>query len=285
MTKKQNERHESGQAMVEMAVGVAMVFGVLFVGIVMLAKFNDARNKTLMGARYATWERTVWLDPDKGDNSWYRSFAYGAQFNMKDDANVQNEIVQRITVGASVPVQSSDGSNAGTPETMPVMWRDPSGGTLVNERVNMTAATNEIDGPYADYFSTNHTFGTFNGPNGSVITSGLKVTNHTGETAQVSMSIGQDNAFLKRLWPGFSGLTFSDQGMLLTNAWVPDGSGRVTTMIGLGHAVPVSLIPGVLISDAELKSEFATHFVYLDTLQQIERGKIAPDVVPSGVLR
>src|ERR1700761_8928763 len=51
---------QAGQAMAEFLVSMIAVMSVLFLGIVMLGKFNDVRNRTLMGSRYVAWERTVW---------------------------------------------------------------------------------------------------------------------------------------------------------------------------------------------------------------------------------
>jgi len=43
---------QSGQAMTEFLVSMIAVMSVLFLAIVMLGKFNDVRNRTLMGSRY-----------------------------------------------------------------------------------------------------------------------------------------------------------------------------------------------------------------------------------------
>ena len=50
--------------MAEFLISMTMVMSVLLLAIVMLGKFNDVRNRTLMGSRYVAWERTVWTDGD-----------------------------------------------------------------------------------------------------------------------------------------------------------------------------------------------------------------------------
>jgi hypothetical protein len=83
---------------------------------------------------------------------------------------------------------------------------------------------------------------------------------------------------LKRLWPKddplpeFSGLTFSDTNVLMTNSWVPDGSASNRALFT--QAVPaanVTLVPS---------SGYMGLQKYAPEISTLQFGRVEQDVVP-----
>ncbi len=89
-----------GQALAELLV-VLLVLVPIVVALPLLARYADARQRTLEAARYAAWERTVWADPET---------PWGEGENTKSDAEIATEIDERLLGGS--PVYDAD---AGTP--------------------------------------------------------------------------------------------------------------------------------------------------------------------------
>lgn len=60
---------DRGQVLVEFLVTAVLVLVPLFIAMVTLGKYLDAKHKVEVGARYIAWERTVWSE---GSQSWPR---------------------------------------------------------------------------------------------------------------------------------------------------------------------------------------------------------------------
>jgi hypothetical protein len=112
----------------------------------------------------------------------------------------------------------------------------------------------------------------------------------------VSVSVDLGSRFMRRLWPGMQGLTFSDVNTLVSNTWAPDNRQGTIRAIGPGRVVPAATNPRILLSDLDRRNIVAA-MGNLDaklgvkdlskTLdnENMRAGRIDPDVVPEGVLK
>ncbi len=95
-----------GQAMTEFLV-VCMVLVPVFLAVPLLGKYMDIHHSAIQGTRYLAWERTVWT-PDQ-----------------KSDAQLENELRNRVFTGAETPLKANDGNAA--PTNYNPLWRDQGG--------------------------------------------------------------------------------------------------------------------------------------------------------------
>jgi hypothetical protein len=113
-------RRMHGQALVEFTV-VALLFLVpMFLALVVLGKLADVRHTTAMAARYAAWERTVWVDG---------SGEFGAINgpNRKSNAQIGNEIAVRLINDRSsrtTVIRHADRNATGLANGIDPMWHD-----------------------------------------------------------------------------------------------------------------------------------------------------------------
>jgi hypothetical protein len=106
----------------------------------------------------------------------------------------------------------------------------------------------------------------------------LDLPTRTLQAGAVSISVAQNNSLLKRLWPKdgrlpvFSGLTFSDTNVLMTNAWVPDGSDSNKEVFKQAVAAAnVTIVPSNLYMGLQK---------YAPEISTLEFGRIRQEVVP-----
>ncbi|WJF91759.1 hypothetical protein QS306_16955 [Paraburkholderia bonniea] len=233
-------RAQRGQAMTEFLVAAMFVMGVLFLAIAMLGKFNDVRNKTLMGSRYVAWERTVWLDSDareKGMHSDFDWFYGNAGASNKNDAELHNEYIQRILAPGSKP-SNTDKQTAGLP-AMPVMWNNHGGEAFVSDDANIAVTTSirPTPAPQLDQYS-GQVFGKIPTVGHGTFNAKIGLATENLQAATVSVSVAQNNATLQRLFGNtFNGLTFRDTSVILSNSWVPNGRNSAWNLST--QAVPV----------------------------------------------
>ena len=280
-------RAQSGQAMVEFLVSMIMVMSVLLLAIVMLGKFNDVRNRTLMSSRYVAWERTVWTDSDEQKNldddpstteGWSSTYGSAALNVGKQDAELKGEVMQRLMASDGTPVSSEDRKQTQLAAAQPAMWKDYGGNDLLASADDVAVGT----GVAADPESAQSTAALAQWPvptaAGSQYIAHLNMPTSTLRSGSVSISIAQNSDVLKRLWPkdgqlpAFGGLTFSDTNVLMTNTWVPDGANSNEALFS--QAVPaakVTLVPS---------SGYLGLKKYAPEISTLEFGRIRRDVVP-----
>ena len=274
---------QSGQAMVEFLVATTTVMSVLFLGIVMLGKFNDVRNRTLMGSRYVAWERTVWSDTDPTKNAindpntiegWSASYGSPALTASKTDLEIRQEVLQRFMSGDNSTLSNLDRSLTALPATGPAMWDDYSGEALLTSAANVAVSTTESSDPSSSQTTAAVT------PFSTTVpySAQLILPTTTLQSGTLSVSVGQKNTVLKSLWPkddalpAFNGLTFTDTNVLMANTWVPDGTdSNKAVFIAATPAANQSLIqPGVYQGMQKYAPEITT----------LQFGRIQQDVVP-----
>jgi hypothetical protein len=278
---------QSGQAMVEFLISMTMVMSVLLLAIVMLGKFNDIRNRTLMGSRYLAWERTVWTDGDatkklvsdptttEGWSSTYGSAALGAS---KLDTELKGEVMQRILAGDRSPVTSADRTQNQLPASQPAMWNDYGGRALLASAADVAVGTGIAADPASSQTSSALTQWAVPTATGNQYLARLNLPTRTLRSGTLSISVAQNNDVLKRLWPkddqlpAFSGLTFSDTNVLMTNTWVPDGADSNKALFS--QAVPAA--NATLVPSTGYKSLQK----YAPEISTLQFGRIQQDVVP-----
>ncbi|MFM0341052.1 hypothetical protein [Paraburkholderia fungorum] len=279
---------QSGQAMVEFLVSMTLVMSVLLLGIVMLGKFNDVRNRTLMGSRYVAWERTVWTDNDPTKNfgsnpatteGWSGTYGSAALAVSKPDADIRHEVLQRFMVGNNAPLSGNDRTQSQLPAAQPAMWADYGGKPLLRSASDILVTTSASNDPSSSRTTAAVTpFGSVQTGTGGQYTAQLSLPTRTLQSGTLSISIAQDSGVLKRLWPrdgdlpAFSGLTFTDTNVLMTNTWVPDGTNSAKAVFSA--AVPAANV--VLVQPYG----YLGLQKYAPEISSLQFGRIRQDVVP-----
>jgi hypothetical protein len=282
---------QTGQAMAEFIVAMSLVMGVLLLAIVMLGKFNDVRNRALMSARYVAWERTVWTDGDIDKDlqadpdtteGWSGTYGKSALAVNKSDAELKGEVMQRVIVSDSARISSADRSQTQLAPALPAMWKDYGGKPLLTSENAVTVGTSVSADP--DSANGKIALGKWAMPtiDGDRFNAHLDLPTRTLQAGSVSISVAENNDVLKRLWPkndplpAFSGLTFSDTNVLMTNTWVPDGSSSNKNLFSQAVAAHnVTIVPS---------GPYLGLQKYAPEISTLEFGRIRQEVVPPGRL-
>lgn len=272
-------RRQHGQAMVELAAGLGLVFVTMFIAITLLAKLGDMRNTVLSGSRYVAWERTVWTDPAgyntvDSDGWWFRKYGSSATASAKTDANLANEFETRI----AMPAHDALTSRA-TDTAVPALWRDLDGTPLLgtHPRVHISSAPRPTaDTALADI--TARTLGTMPTGNRPIIAS-LEMPTRNLQRISLELRADTPSPVIERLWPGFDPVVLSDTTALLSNGWAPDGSTGAIAAIGPGRAVPAAS-PFAIVTPVDITMLQNADSSLQSTLGGLKPGHISPDVVP-----
>lgn len=278
---------QSGQAIVEFLVATVLVMSVLFLAIAMLGKFNDVRNKTLMGSRYVAWERTVWSDSDSAKNlrsdpstneGWSATYGNSALANAKSDDDMLHEFVQRFVAANGAPITGADGRSVQLPASQQAMWNDYSGAPLLGSAQDIKVSSANSDSPITSLNQyTASSFGSVNTSSGSTFKAGMALPTRTLQSGTLSISVAQDNETLKRLWNGFSGVTFTDTNTLLTNTWLPEGTTNAKNLFT--KAVPATAADPLV--RPSLYTGLQKYAPEIGTTAKLEFGRVQQDIVPT----
>jgi hypothetical protein len=279
---------QSGQAMAEFLISMTMVMSVLLLGIVMLGKFNDIRNRTLMGSRYVAWERTVWTDGEASKDlvsdpatteGWSNSYGSAALSVTKRDSEIKSEVMQRIMAGDRAPVSSNDRTQTRLATALPAMWNDYGGKPLLASSTGVVVTTGTGKDPSSSQTVSALTpFASVRTGTGGQYSAQLSLPTRTLQSGTLRISIGENSEVLKRLWPkdgklpAFSGLTFSDTNVLMTNSWVPDGSNNNKALFS--QAVPAANV--VMVQPYG----YLGLQKYAPEISTLQFGRVEQDVVP-----
>ncbi|MEZ0600642.1 hypothetical protein ACAX43_00545 [Paraburkholderia sp. IW21] len=290
--KRMNARRasQSGQAIVEFLVATTLVMSVLFLAIVMLGKFNDVRNKTLMGSRYVAWERTVWSDGDSAKNlssdpasteAWSASYGQTALSTNKMDDEMRREFLQRFASANGAPIKSTDRNKGSLPSAQQTMWEDHSGKSFLGSANDVSVTTVSSKDPATNLNQyTGSSFGSVQTASGGTYSATMALPTRTLETGTLAIAIAQDSDTLKRLWPGFTGLSFSDTNVLLTNTWLAEGSANSKALFA--KAVPAA---NTNVVQPSLYNGLQKYAPEIGTTAKLEFGRIQQDVLPNDRLR
>jgi hypothetical protein len=105
---------------------ICMVLVPVFLAIPMLGKYMDIQHSAIQGTRYLAWERTVWT-PGK-----------------KSDAQLENELRNRVFTGPATPVKAGDGKAA--PASYNPLWKDVGGRPMLADYGAVNGGTGSDDG-------------------------------------------------------------------------------------------------------------------------------------------
>ncbi|CAG4908415.1 hypothetical protein [Paraburkholderia saeva] len=270
-----------GQAMTEFLVATALVMGVLLLAVATLGKFNDVRNKTLMGARYIAWERTVWRSEatvndspaTSGDDDWYSQYGSGTQQPVKSDNELQREVIRRMLAQNGAPVAAGDRVNSSLP-IAPAMWEDHGGHAFLGAADDVVASSGRDESPAANLAQyTSGSFGSMSTSGSGTFNASLNLATRNLQTGTLSVAIAKDNDALKNIWPGFSGLTFSDTNAVLANTWLAEGASKGEQLFTA--ATPA---PNASLVNPSLYTGLGKYAPEIGTLQF---GRVERDVVPA----
>jgi hypothetical protein len=276
-------RAQRGQAIVEALVATTLATSVLFIAIAMLGKLADVRNKTLLGARYAAWERSVWLDETAAnaptdDQNWFSTYGAGALQLTKSDREIGREFIQRTIAANGAPILHTDRDADRLPAAMQALWRDHGGRPLLAAAQDVVVATGAAPGPAAALAQyTSAPYGSLRMADGSGYAAVLDLPTRNLQSGTLSVSVGKQSDVLKRLWSrpdglAFDGLTFTDTNVLLTDTWLPEGSANSRALFA--RAVPAAHAALVAPSLYQGLRRYAPE---IDTL---EFGRIRHEAVP-----
>ncbi len=264
---------QSGQAMVEMIVAAMFFLIPLFLVVVALGKFADIQTTTSEAARYAAWERTVWLT----DNDWRNRM--GSTANSKSSSEIRSEIAQRI-VGVTRPTLRADDKTKNSLSNGSLsLWTDSQNRALLQnyEDLTLTESGKALTAAQCQACLL-PTHLPFTAP----FDLGIDVPNNDMVVAAAGMNVGMNSASLKLLFPSYThwaGLKTNDRVALLPNEWMANGRDGVTKIIK--EAVPTALQPLNAAVNLAVKplSLFTTEIIPLSF------GQILPDEVPADRVR
>ncbi|MDE1182032.1 hypothetical protein [Paraburkholderia sp.] len=282
-TRPAKKTAQQGQAIAEMLVATTFVLSVLLLAVVMLGKFNDVRNRTLMGSRYVAWERTVWLDssasgPNAGPGSnrdWSSRYGDAAMTVSKSDLELKNEFMQRMLSANGSAILGSDRAAPVLPGAQPAMWKDYGGTPFLNSGGSVVVSTGTGDAPAANLANYTASFGNIRTANGGTYSTSMNLPTHNLQSGSLSITVAKNSETLQRLWSGFTGLTFQDSNVLLTNTWLPDGSASAKAQFA--QAVPAA---NTALIDPALYLSMQKYAPEIGSTAKLEFGRVQQDVVP-----
>ncbi len=205
---------QRGQALAEFTIAAAAVLVPLFLMVPLLAKYQDMQATTIQAARYAAWERTVWID----DSSW--------SSNTKSNAAIQGEIRTRFFADtATNKLQSTDATPAGSSKPL---WRDQSG-TPILASYGSALSKSQTPGTSDQILSA---MVSIISPIGKVMgANGFKLDMNSLYSVNASMQ-SANTAAISRAFTGQSAGTFAlpgltERNVLVSNGWSAKGPDAV----------------------------------------------------------
>lgn len=265
-------RRQDGQAIVEFIVAAMFFLIPLYLIIMALGKFSDVQAGASQAARYAAWERTVWLD----DASWRSRMGTGS--NQKTTAEIRSEIAQRVVGDTRLTIAANDKSRNNLSNGQLQMWRDGQGRDLLERYQDLTLT----ESGQALTVAQCPTCATPVALNVASLTVGINVPQNNMVVANAGIQVARNSAALQRLFPsytGFNGLLLSDRVALLPNEWMANGRDGVTTVVKDAVPTATPAIKGLMTAAVAPMIPFAWEIIPLKI------GDIRPDEVPADRLR
>ena len=265
-------RHrQEGQAIAEFIVAAMFFLIPLYLIIIALGKFADVQAGASQAARYAAFERTVWLD----DAAWRSRMGTG---NQKSTAELRSEIAQRVVGQTRLTIAANDKSRNNLSNGKLAMWTDIQGGDLLERYQDLTLTESRSNLSRTQLLTSDVPTSVSLGG----LTIGIDVPQNNLVVANAGIQIARNSASLKRLFPaytGFNGLLMNDQVALLPNEWMANGRDAVTAVVK--DAVPTAM-PAV---KTALTAAVAPMYPFAWEAIPLKIGDIRPDEVPADRLR
>lgn len=265
-------RRQRGQATVEFVIAAMFFLIPLYLIIIALGKFADVQAGASQAARYAAWERTVWLS----DTQWKNRM--GSTANTKSTDELRSEIAWRVVGSNRTTIAANDKSRSDLRNGTLSMWTDGEGKPLLERYSDLTLAESGHALSLAECPTCVTPLDLKAGP----LTLGIAVPQNNMVVADAAIAVGANSAALKRLFPaytGYAGLQTSDRVALLPNEWMANGRNGVTTVVQ--DAVPTSKAPLKTALELAVKpmAPFAMEIIPLKV------GDIRPDEIPADRLQ
>ena len=263
-------RRQGGQAIVEFIVAAMFFLIPLYLIIMALGKFADVQAGAAQSARYAAWERTVWLS----DTQWRNRM--GSNGNQKSTAEIRSEIAQRVVGQNTLNIAATDKTRNNLGNGQMAMWTDGEGRALLERYQDLTLT------------ESGHTLSptelqTLLVPTSlniaGLATLGIDVPQNNMVVANASIGVGSNSAALQRLLTGFNGLQITDHVALMPNEWMANGRDGVTTVVKDAVPTATPLVKTALTAAVAPMLPFAFEVIPLKI------GDIRPDEVPADRLR
>ena len=264
-------RRQAGQAIVEFIVAAMFFLIPLYLIIIALGKFADVQAGATQAARYAAFERTVWLD----DAAWRARMGSG---NAKTTAELRSEIAQRVVGQNRLTIAANDKARNSLSNGRLAMWTDGQGRDLLERFQDLTLAetrpTLSRTQLETSVIPTSVSLGG--------LTLGIDVPQNNMVAASAGIQVARNSAALKRLFPaytGFDGLQLTDTVALLPNEWMANGRDGVTAVVK--DAVPTAM-PAV---KTAMTAAVSPMYPFAWEVIPLKIGDIRPDEVPADRLR
>ncbi len=268
MNRRVLHNDQRGQAMAEFVVVAVLVLLPLYLLIPVMGKYIDMKAASVVGARYAVWERTVFFAGPAASVNWP-----GVE---KTDAEIRNEVRQRIFSAGTTVANGDKGAANWGGNGYRNNWvnRDGSGMLPNYNAVTHATDTNDSPGIANDVLNLIVTVADALGPF-TLEMKGLysAEVGVSANTLPINFSFNGDTT--DAFNPGK--LTFSDRSAILANGWSANGSEHVKTQTqGL---TPTGVFQSP-VGNVLFKLIQAVVGVAMPEIWLLELGKIEPDVVP-----
>ncbi|MBV8464652.1 MAG: hypothetical protein JO218_01790 [Burkholderiales bacterium] len=277
---------QRGQAMTELIVAGMFFLVPLFLAISAIGKFADVQHTAYMGARYATWERTVWYNDAGSPGSTFDGINNP---NAKTDVAIQNEMAVRIINSHSGKpvISNTDGTATSFVNGTDPLWNDDAHTAYLDTYANVTNAAS-MAAPGGDFSGTvlsgiSSVIDNVPGLSslfGSVVP---PLPSNTLATVNVSFSKIAATTEYARLWPtgdpgggAWKGINVTAPGAILSNTWGANGVDATKRMVRT--SVPTANLLGTT-----LQATVQGPMMVWDpvAMSGLDVGKVAPDVTPS----
>ena len=264
-------RRQDGQAIVEFIIAAMFFLIPLYLIIIALGKFSDVQAGASQAARYAAWERTVWLD----DTSWRTRMGTN---NRKTTAELRSEIAQRVVGEDRLTIAANDKSRNNLSNGRLKTWTDGEGNELLERYQDLTLSESNR----ALTLAQCTTCATPVSLSVAGLTVGIDVPHNNLVVADAGIQVARNSAALRRLFPsytGFNGLQLTDRVALLPNGWMANGRDGVTEVVKDAVPTATPLVKGAMTAAVAPMIPFAWEVIPLKI------GDIRPDEVPADRLR
>jgi hypothetical protein len=232
----------------------------------------------------------VWSDGESAGNlssdpasteAWSANYGQTALSTNKMDDEMRREFLQRFASANGTPIKSTDRNSGSLPSAQQTMWEDHSGKPFLGSANDVHVTTVSSNDPATNLNQyTGSSFGSMQTASGGTYSATMALPTRTLETGTLAIAIAQDSDTLKRLWPGFTGLSFSDTNVLLTNTWLAEGSANSKALFA--KAVPAA---NTNLVQPSLYNGLQKYAPEIGTTAKLEFGRIQQDVLPNDRLR
>ncbi|GHU11073.1 hypothetical protein FACS1894185_3680 [Betaproteobacteria bacterium] len=252
--------------MTEVVLALLLVLIPLFVFGWILYTHSQVRTTALSAARYAAWERTVWLDGEDTPST-----------NRRSESEIEHFMLKRFFGRPEAEILSTHDDRAMKNENLPSFYALHNGDNLLNVE-NTEGKTGEGERPtlalWEDTRDTTTVGDLYNGISSVMKKLGaepIKLENKGLYVARVNVKVNAVKGV--KLFEDMN-LKFEQQAAVLTDAW--SAAGKINEEERVRTMVPVSLL------DIEIFRQVAAIFGSATPFQEFRPGCVRGDVVPDG---